>query len=64
MFSDMHEEWERRLVEKTKKETAEKIFNELFKKHNVFNDNDVIIAWQEKEMLKELAKKHGVEVEE
>ena len=26
MFSDMHEEWERRLVEKTKKETAEKIF--------------------------------------
>lgn len=25
MFSDMHEKWEHELVEKTKKETAEKI---------------------------------------
>ena len=45
-------------------QARKEIFNELFKKYNMFNDNDVIIAWQVKEMLKKLAKKHGVEVEE
>ena len=29
MFSDMHEEWENRLVEKTKKETAREILKEV-----------------------------------
>ena len=48
---------------KARKETAKEIFNELFKEHNVFNDNDIIIAWEVKEMLKELAKQFGVEVE-
>lgn len=46
------------------KETAKEFFTELFKQYSVFNDNDVIIAWQVKEALKEFAKKHGVEVEE
>lgn len=49
-----------RWTEQARKE----IFNELFKKHNVFNDNDVIIAWQVKEALKDTAKKYGVKVEE
>ena len=47
-----------------RKETAREILQKLFKEHNVFNDNDVIIAWQVKEILKEVAKQVGVEVEE
>lgn len=57
-------EMSRVLEEFTRKETAKEFFTELFKQYSVFNDNDVIIAWQVKEALKELAKKHGVEVEE
>lgn len=29
MFSDMHEEWEYRLVEKTKKQTAQSVLEEF-----------------------------------
>ena len=47
-----------------RKETAREIFQKLFKEHDVFNDNDVIIAWQVKEILYDIAKQFGVEVEE
>lgn len=52
------------LEEKIRKETTKEILTELFKQYSVFNDNDVIIAWQVKEALKDTAKKHGVEVQE
>lgn len=53
-----------RWTAQARKEAVKEFFTELFKQYSVFNDNDVIIAWQVKEALKELAKKHGVEVEE
>ena len=61
MFSDMHEEWEYRLVEKTKKETAEKILNKVYR-----FSKDCYIDDEEEfdEMIKNLAKQYGVEIKE
>lgn len=61
MFSDMHEEWEYRLVEKTKKETAEKILNKVYhsSKDYYIDDEEVF-----DEMIKNLAKQYGVEIKE
>ncbi len=47
-----------------RKETAREIFNKLFPDSRFFNDNDVILIWQVKDMLKELAKQYGVEIKE
>lgn len=50
-------------VEQAHKEAVKEFLTELFKQYSVFNDNDVIIAWQVKEALKNTLKQLGVEVE-
>lgn len=44
-----------------KRETTREIIEKLFP-IDVFNDNDVVVVWQVKDFLKELAKEYGVEV--
>ena len=52
------------LKEDTRKETAGKIFQRLFEEHSAFSNNDIIVIWQVKEVLRDIAKQFGVEVEE
>ena len=47
-----------------RKQTAREIFERLLEEHRAFDNNDVIVVWQVKEVLKEIAKQFGVEVEE
>lgn len=42
----------------------EKIFQRLFEEHKPFNDNDVIVVWQVKEVLNKIAKEFGLEIKE
>lgn len=67
MFSDMHEEWEYRLVEKTKKETAEKILNELYVQFSA----DYLVGlrneykdWKYADLIKRYAKSIGIQIKE
>jgi hypothetical protein len=64
MFSDMHEEWEYRIVEKTKKETAKHILTVIRRqypptkddKHATLDDCYMI------NIIEGLACKYGVEI--
>ncbi len=38
MFSDMHEEWENRLVDRTRKETAKEIYGAVLEFYPIHND--------------------------
>ena len=51
-------------LENSRKETAREILQRLFEEHNAFNENDVIVVWQVKEVLTEIAKQYGVEIKE
>lgn len=64
MFSDMHEEWENRLVEKTKKETAEKFAKRLRIFICLCDDLELDTYGKISNKMDEIAKQFGVEIGE
>lgn len=50
--------------EQSRKETAEKIFQRLFEEHSAFSNTDIVVIWQVKEVLSDIAKEFGVEIKE
>ena len=61
MFSDIHEEREHRLVEETKKQTAENILNKVY-----YFSKDCFIDDEEEfdKFIKNLAREYEVEIKE
>ena len=64
MSREERDEWKKKIREQAQKETAREIIEKLFPARNIFNDNDVILIWQVKDILRELAKQLGVEIKE
>lgn len=66
MFSDMHEEWEYRLVEKTKKETAKHILTVLRRQFppSKMDDRATLDDCYMIDIIEDLACKYGVDLGE
>lgn len=68
MFSDMQEEWEHRLVEKTKKETAREIIDKIKELSQEKVEQTLFGVYKRYVIgsvaLNRLAKQYGVEVKE
>ena len=64
MFNDMHEEWEHRLVEKTKQEMTREILTDMF---SVINQSKSAIQWDKEDIkvfIVSFAKAYKVNIEE